>query len=331
MRARSGAVAALVLLVLTGCGSTALPVMPEVVGLKLDVALSDIKRAGIDHKTEVIGGGVFGIIDESNWMVCSQEPAGGQSASSAPRVTVDRSCPDLASPTPAPTTIPTPTDTPAAGTAAFVAVIDGDTISTSIGTVRIIGIDAPERGQCGFEEASQLIGRLVAPGDTLSLDRSAGQNDRDRHDRLLRHVVTAAGVDLGLAQVQAGHAIARYDSSDGYPAHPHEQAYRTAQTATLGADGVVVTLACKAEPTPSIVPVMPQPAPTPELAPESEPEDDEPWWQQYSSCAKLKKNTNGHPTGPFRKDHPTEGEIYDWFAHGTGNRGDGDDDGRACE
>ena len=323
MRAWCGAVAALVLLVLAGCASSAPPVMPGVVGLKLDVALSDIKRARIDHKPEVVGGGIFGVIDESNWVVCSQEPEVGRPVSSAPRVTVDRSCPDPAAPSSA---TPTPTPTPSPGTAAYVGVIDGDTISTSVGTVRIIGIDAPERGECGFEEASLAIGRLLSPGDTLTLDRSVGQNERDRHDRLLRHVTTAAGLDLGLVQVEAGHAVARYDSSDGYPAHPHEAAYRAAQTATLGADGLVVTQACRVQAPPSIAPVMPQPDPQPE--PEPEPE---PWWEQYSSCTKLKKNTAGHPKKPFRKDHPTEGEIYDWFAHGTGNRGDGDKDGLACE
>ncbi len=48
---------------------------------------------------------------------------------------------------------PTPLATPPASTAAEPAVtidsvVDGDTIETSAGTVRIIGIDAPERGEC---------------------------------------------------------------------------------------------------------------------------------------------------------------------------------------
>jgi hypothetical protein len=54
------------------------------------------------------------------------------------------------------------------------------------------------------------------------------------------------------------------------------------------------------------------------------------WWRQYSSCTKLKKNPNGHPTGPFARDNPAEAAIYDWFAHGTGNNGDGEGDGLAC-
>ncbi len=55
------------------------------------------------------------------------------------------------------------------------------------------------------------------------------------------------------------------------------------------------------------------------------------WWYQYSSCTQLKKNRVGHPKGPFRESRRAEKPIYEWFAYGTGNRGDGDGDGLACE
>ncbi|HWL61109.1 MAG TPA: thermonuclease family protein [Microbacteriaceae bacterium] len=199
-------------------------------------------------------------------------------------------------------------------TVTLIAIIDGDTIETSAGTVRIIGIDTPERGECGHEEASRALGRLVAPGDPIVLELPAGQNDTDRYDRLLRYVRTSSGIDLGIAQLTAGNAVARYDSRDGYPAHPSEIDYHAAQLATLAADGSVVTTACAgAAPPAAVVP----------------PEDA--WWTQYSSCTKLKQNTLGHPTGPFDRDDPEQAEIYNWFAHGTGNNGDGDGDGLACE
>lgn len=93
--------------------------------------------------------------------------------------------------------------------------------------------------------------------------------------------------------------------------------------------------------TPSVTPPAPTTPPPAAVAavdevtaapvPEEPAATEEAWWFQYSSCSKLKKNKVGHPTGPFRADDPDEAEIYDWFANGTGHRGDGDDDGLACE
>lgn len=92
MRALRAAAALIVVLSLFGCGENKLPVMPTVVGQKLDVALSDVKRAGFSNDVEVLGGGVLGIIDKSNWTVCEQEPAGGQAIANTPRLKVDRTC-----------------------------------------------------------------------------------------------------------------------------------------------------------------------------------------------------------------------------------------------
>lgn len=47
---------------IAGCGSSEKPTMPDVQGQQLDVALSDIKRAGIDDEAEVIGGGLLGVL-----------------------------------------------------------------------------------------------------------------------------------------------------------------------------------------------------------------------------------------------------------------------------
>src|SRR3954469_19530550 len=82
---------------LAGCGGSAQDaatkmVMPDVKDRQLDVALSDIKRAGFEDKVEVKGGGAFGIVDKSNWKVCDHYPAAGQPLESAPLLTVDRSC-----------------------------------------------------------------------------------------------------------------------------------------------------------------------------------------------------------------------------------------------
>ncbi|WP_166391194.1 hypothetical protein [Nocardioides ochotonae] len=66
--------------------------MPDVVSARLDVALSDIERAGFEDEVEVIGGGMFGVVDESNWVVCEQEPSTSEEIGAKPRLTVDRSC-----------------------------------------------------------------------------------------------------------------------------------------------------------------------------------------------------------------------------------------------
>lgn len=123
MRALRLALALVIIIGLAGCGSTR-KVMPSVVGLKLDTALSDIERAGVKDTVEVLGGGLFGILDKSNWQVCDQEPAAGAVVTVVPRVTVERTCSGLSSPATTPTAIapsagPTeePTDEPSATSA----------------------------------------------------------------------------------------------------------------------------------------------------------------------------------------------------------------------
>lgn len=254
----------------------------------------------------------FGIVG------CAIEPpsAGQQAAPASVVPTVAVTTPSVAaSPTVEATAVPTVS---ASVSAAFVAVVDGDTVETSEGTVRIIGIDTPERGECGHPEASAAIGRVVSSGELVALVLPEGQNNLDQHGRLVRYVITDDGVDLGLMQLEAGNAIARYDSTDGYPEHPRQASYHTAEVASSGPDGSVLTLACEQGRPEGVAPFTGQ-------------TDDDRWWTQYTSCSKLKKNAAGHPTGPFRQDDPQEAAIYDWFANGTGNRGDGDSDGLACE
>jgi len=83
---------------LVGCGSGEDAAMPDVVGKKLDVALSDLDRAGLNKDdVEVVGGGLFGVVDKSNWEVCEQLPEAGAVVSDKLRLTVDRSCGDVTS------------------------------------------------------------------------------------------------------------------------------------------------------------------------------------------------------------------------------------------
>ncbi len=101
-------------------------------------------------------------------------------------------------------------------------VVDGDTIDLANGeTVRLVGIDTPEVGECGYDKARNRLVALVE-GERVTLVRS--DEDRDRYGRLLRYV-DAGPVDAGLRLLQGGLAIARYDSRDGYGFHPREPQY----------------------------------------------------------------------------------------------------------
>lgn len=65
--------------------------MPDVDGLRLDIAKADLADAGLEEgRVEVIGGGAFGVVDDSNWVVCDQEPDAGYAVGSKARVSVDR-------------------------------------------------------------------------------------------------------------------------------------------------------------------------------------------------------------------------------------------------
>lgn len=96
MNALRMAVALSVVLGLAGCdsGTERATIMPDVTGQTLAVALSDIERAGVDDEVEVVGGGAFGVVNESNWQVCEQLPASGEGVTALPRLTVDRACDD---------------------------------------------------------------------------------------------------------------------------------------------------------------------------------------------------------------------------------------------
>lgn len=83
-------------LTLSACGGgneDAGSLMPSVEDSRLDVALADLEEQGIpESEVDVIGGGAFGIVDESNWIVCEQRPGPGEPIDVGIRLTVDRSC-----------------------------------------------------------------------------------------------------------------------------------------------------------------------------------------------------------------------------------------------
>lgn len=64
-------------------------------------------------------------------------------------------------------------------------VVDGDTVALSSGeTLRYIGIDTPERGNCFFEEAKLANEKLVL-GKEVELEKDVSETDK--YKRLLRY------------------------------------------------------------------------------------------------------------------------------------------------
>jgi micrococcal nuclease len=120
-----------------------------------------------------------------------------------------------------------------------VKVIDGDTVDVRRGStterVRVIGIDTPERGECGFGPASSALAKLVLDQDVRLT--AGARDDRDRYDRILRYI-DIGETDAGLDLIQQGLAIARYDSRDGYGRHPRQDTYVAADNATEHTCGV---------------------------------------------------------------------------------------------
>ena len=79
--------------------------------------------------------------------------------------------------------------------------------------VRLAGINAPEATECQGAGAARALERLVAGAD-VTLVASAGDEDRDRFGRLLRHVFVA-GVDVNATMVAEGHALALHTDRPG--------------------------------------------------------------------------------------------------------------------
>lgn len=124
---------------------------------------------------------------------------------------------------------PKPRPEPAPRTYLVTRIIDGDTLELGTGDdVRIVGIDTPEVGECGYDKAAANLSYLTL-GKQVTL--TVSDEDRDRYGRLLRYV-NVGQLDAGLRLIQNGLAIARYDSRDGYGFHPREPQYIAADKAS---------------------------------------------------------------------------------------------------
>jgi len=197
------------------------------------------------------------------------------------------------------TVVPPTVSTTAVPGTRVVDVIDGDTVDVTGGErVRLIGIDAPERGECGFGEATAALRSLVE-GKVVRLVPGA-RDDRDRYGRLLRYV-EVDGLDANLEMIRRGLATARYDSRDGYGSHPRERDYVAADAASPSAP------TCG----PPARGVAPMPSTT--IAPPAGGGTD----PRFRTCRDA--IANGY--GPYTRGVDPE---YDWYR-------DADGDGLVCE
>lgn len=93
--------------------------------------------------------------------------------------------------------------------ARVVHIVDGDTVRVKRKgkeiAVRIIGIDTPEIGRCGYNEATDSLERMIPAKAKIRLVRDTTQPNRDRYKRLLRYVHRGK-TDVGRRQIALGWA-----------------------------------------------------------------------------------------------------------------------------
>lgn len=205
----------------------------------------------------LLGGGSShgsGVDADSTAPVVAQAPP---STAPAPVPTAS-SAPATPSPTPTATATPVPAPTPAptkaaaassAGLVAVVGVVDGDTIKVRLGgvteRVRVIGIDTPElaSGECYAQQASSRMQSLVQ-SRKVRLVRDPSQDDRDRYDRLLRHVQLTDGRQVAQVLIAGGFGE-EYTHDRAYAG---QAAYKAAERAAREAGKGIWGSGCLAPP-----------------------------------------------------------------------------------
>lgn len=140
-------------------------------------------------------------------------------------------------------------------------VVDGDTLdvrlSTGVERVRIIGLDTPEVGECGFQEATAGMRDLVG-GTTVALERDPTQDDRDRYGRLVRHVRMGSGESAAVEMIRQGLSTEYLYGA----VYQHRGEHLAAEQQARAAGRGLWSGRCPASPTP-----VPTPTPSAEPAP----------------------------------------------------------------
>ena len=96
--------------------------------------------------------------------------------------------------------MPTALTCPACATVTVTRVIDGDTLDTAQGRIRLFGIDAPERGERCFREATERLSELA--GDLIRIE--SGPRAIGAFGRQLYYVYTMAGHNVEAILIREG-------------------------------------------------------------------------------------------------------------------------------
>jgi micrococcal nuclease len=126
---------------------------------------------------------------------------------------------------------------PAGGEMATVtSITDGDTLDVSLAgggpdTVRLIGTNSPEPGECFADESSRTLSTLIPVGTEVAM--TVDVSDRDQYDRLLRYL-WLGGMSVNEEMVRRGAAISRRYPPDTTMAARLDQAQAEAQDRQLG-------------------------------------------------------------------------------------------------
>jgi micrococcal nuclease len=120
-----------------------------------------------------------------------------------------------------------------------VRVVDGDTLRVEVDGVterlRVIGLDAPELGddECLAEESTSFVESVVADR-RVRIAADPTQADRDRYDRILRHVWTLDGRKLAVEVIAAGLATEYTYAAPYIGVEEHRAAEAGARAAARG-------------------------------------------------------------------------------------------------
>ena len=83
-------------------------------------------------------------------------------------------------------------------------VIDGHTLDTSLGRIRLLGVNTPEPGERCYDQATELVRQLL--GDSARLE--PGPRSEDSSGRLLYYAYTQDGVSVDAALIIGGLGVA---------------------------------------------------------------------------------------------------------------------------